>query len=246
VQQGYVVPVRPPRVVARVIQAEGSPSIHPFPGDGARWCRPRRLRPFPVLARASAALVGKRGQVTQDRFTSLFRPRTVVLGAMVALVATMLGATAIVARPQDPSVSGSGGPLHPAVDNTSRTADMIVTSTENTTIVSAVMDLGAKTHGCEVTASAEVKLTEDSFNVDVFSIGLDGTTNTVSSERRVHFVGTADFDVIWENAATNQGYDNLAGVHTFNFLVRNLLGAELRATTVTNATISVVCADRQL
>jgi hypothetical protein len=165
---------------------------------------------------------------------------------MVALVATMLGATAIVARPQDPSVSTSGGPLHPAVDNSSRTSDMIVSSSSNTTIVSALMDLGAKTHGCEVTASAEVlRGTSGSSGIYVFSIGLDGTASTLSSERKTQFVWTADQDVFWEHAATNQGYDNLSGGHGFNFLVRKS-DQFAPNTTVTNATISVVCADKQL
>jgi hypothetical protein len=181
--------------------------------------------------------------MTHESRTRLFRPRTIVFGVMVALLATTLGATALVAQPKDASVGTSDGPLHPVVDNTSRTADLLVTSTAFVTIVGATMDLGAKSHGCEVSASAEVQRTVDGTGTYVFSVGLDGTASTVSSERRLEFVSTADTDVVWGNAATNQGYDALSGAHTFNFLVRKSSGAD---TTVTNATITVVCTNRQL
>jgi hypothetical protein len=179
--------------------------------------------------------------MTHETRTRLFRPRTIVFGVMVALLATTLGATALVAQPKDASVT-SDGPLHPAVDNTSRTTDLLVTSTANVTIVGATMDLGAKSHGCEVSASAEVERTVDATGLFVFSIGLDGTTSTPSSERRLELLSTPDQDVVWGNAATNQGYDALSGVRTFNFLVR----ASGVNTTVTNATITVVCTNAQL
>ena len=176
----------------------------------------------------------------------LFSMRTIVLGGAIALLAMALGATALVAEPQDvTAAAGSSSPTHTGVDHTSRTVDFTVTSSTNASLVAAVLDLGAKLHGCEVTASAEVDRTSDATGVYVFSIGLDGATSTTSSERRIEFVSTADQDVIWENAATNQGYDNLSGSHTFNFLVRKD-SAGFANTTVTNATISVVCANSQL
>jgi hypothetical protein len=172
-----------------------------------------------------------------------FGTRVIVVGALIAVLATTLGATALLANPED-ATSGTS-PLHPAVDNTSRTTDLVVSSATNTAVVSAVMDLGAKSHGCEVTASAEVERTVNTTGVYVFSIGLAGTTGTTSSERRVEFVATADGDVIWEDAATNQGYDNLSGSQTFNFFVRKA-SAGTPNSTITNATISVVCANAQL
>jgi hypothetical protein len=96
------------------------------------------------------------------------------------------------------SSSASLDPRHPVVDNSSRTTDLTVTATTNMTVVSADLNLGAKSHGCEVTASAEVQRTMDHAGVYIFSIGLDGTTSTTSSERRMQFVSTADIDVIWE------------------------------------------------
>jgi hypothetical protein len=172
--------------------------------------------------------------------------RTLLLGAAIAALAlTMIAAVSVVAQPRDATSSGSSAPMHPAVDNTSRTTDLVVTSSTNTVITSAIMNLGAQTHGCEVTASAEVDRTTNTTGVYVFSIGLGGTTSTTSSERRVEFVATADADVIWEDATTAQGYDSLSGSQTFNFLVRKE-AATTPDTTVTNATITVVCADAQL
>jgi len=185
--------------------------------------------------------------MTSRKSKLLFGTRTVMLGAVIALLATTLGATALLAQPADVSVTSPAAlaPLHPAVDNTYRTSDFTVSSSTNAILVQAIMDLGAKSHGCEVTASAEVDRTVDATGVYVFSIGLDGTTSTTSSERRIEFVSTADTDVVWENAATNQGYDSLSGSHTFNFLVRKDLSGYAN-TTVTNATISVVCTNAQL
>jgi hypothetical protein len=177
------------------------------------------------------------------RGTFTFGARAITVGALIAILATTAGATALLANPGDSTSSGS--PLHPAVDNTSRTADMVITSATNTSVVAAVMDLGAKSHGCEVTASAEVQRTVNTTGVYVFSIGLAGTTSTTSSERRIEFVATADADVVWVDAATNQGYDNLSGAQTFNFFVRKAASSYPDAT-ITNASISVVCANAQL
>jgi len=172
-----------------------------------------------------------------------FGARTVILGAVVALVATTLGATALFAQPGDPSVTSlsSTEPEHVGVDNSSRTIDFLVTSTANAVLVTAVVDLGAKMHGCEVSASASVLQTGLDIGEYVFSIGLDGITSTASSERIVAFVNIS-LDGI---AATDQGYDNLSGRHTFYFLVRKSSGFDVD-TTVTNATITVVCANKQL
>jgi hypothetical protein len=176
---------------------------------------------------------------------TVFSMRALMFGLILALLATTFGATALMAQSSDATSSALQDPRHPAVDNTSRTVDFTVTSSTNASLVSAIMDLGPKSHGCEVTASAEVDRTVDGTGVYVFSIGLDSTTSTTSSERRIEFVSTADQDVIWENAATSQGYDSLSGSHTFNFLVRKD-SAGFVNTTVTNATISVVCANAQL
>jgi len=176
---------------------------------------------------------------------TVFSMRALMLGLILALLATTFGATALMAQSSDATSSALLDPRHPAVDNSSRTVDFTVTSSTNATLLSAVMDLGSKTHGCEVTATAEVDRTVDGTGVYVFSIGLDGTTSTTSSERRIEFVSTADQDVIWLSVATSQGYDSLSGSHTFNFLVRKDL-AGYPNTTVTNATISVVCANAQL
>jgi len=179
------------------------------------------------------------------RVRTLVRTRTMILAVVLALSSTMVAATAIMAAGQDRSVTRSGpeGPNHPIVDNTSRTTDLAVSSTSNVSVVAATVALGTKSHGCEVSASAEVERTTDGTGTYVFSIGLDGTTSTVSSERRIEFVSTADTDVIWEDATTTQGYDNLSGSHTFNLLVRRSSGVN---TTVTNATITLVCTDAQL
>jgi hypothetical protein len=175
-----------------------------------------------------------------------FGVRTIVAGGIIALLATTVGATALGAQPKDAAVSRTAlRPLHPAVDNTSRTSDLGVTSTTNTTIVSAVMNLGVNLHGCEVTATAEIDRTVNGTGTYVFSLGQNSTTSTTSSERRLEFVATSDTDVIWGNAATSQGYDDLSGTQTFNFLVRKDFSSAVN-TTVTNATISVVCTDTQL
>jgi hypothetical protein len=178
--------------------------------------------------------------------TPFSHPGTFLLGAaVVAIALTILAMSSVVAQPQDATSAGSSAPMHPAVDNTSRTSDLVVTSSTNTVITSAVMNLGTNSHGCEVTASAEVDRTVNTTGTYVFSIGLGGTTSTTSSERRLEFVATADTDVIWGNATTAQGFDSLTGSQTFNFLVRKE-AATTPDTTVTNATITVVCADAQL
>jgi hypothetical protein len=172
--------------------------------------------------------------------------RMILLGAAIAvLMLTMVAAVAVVAQPRDATSAAPSGAMHPAVDNTSRTIDLVVTSSTNAVVTSAIMDLGAQMHGCEVTASAEVDRTTNTTGVYVFSIGLGGTTSTTSSERRVEFVATVDGDVIWEDATTAQGFDNLSGSQTFNFLVRKE-AATTPDTTITNATITVVCANAQL
>jgi hypothetical protein len=173
----------------------------------------------------------------------LFRARSLMVVAIVAMVVTILGGTALIAAPGDSSVSAPDVPLASGIDNTSRTTDLIVSSTSNVSIVSATVDLGTKVEGCNVTATASVSRTVDGTGFYIFSVGLDGTTSTLSSERRIEFVSTADGDVIDEIAATTQGYDSLTGVHTFNFLVRKSSGVD---TTVTNATILVECNTKQL
>ncbi len=166
-----------------------------------------------------------------------------VIAAMAALVAT-LGAGTLLAQEND-AMSGPSSVLHPAVDNTSRTTDLVVTLDTNAVVAEAVMDLGAKSHGCEVTASAEVFRSTDAPGTYVFSIGRGSTASTTSSERRVQFVATGDLDVVWEDVATNQGYDNLTGIQTFYVLVRKKSQADAD-TTLTNETLSVVCANAQL
>jgi hypothetical protein len=173
----------------------------------------------------------------------LFSMRSLALGAIVAMLVTILGATALVAAPEDSSVSAPDVPLASGIDNTSRTTDLVVTSTSNVSIVSATVALGTKTEGCNVTATASVSRTVDGTGFYVFSVGLDSTTSTLSSERRIEFVSTTDADVVDEIAATSQGYDSLTGTHTFNFLVRKSSGVD---TTVTNATILVECNTKQL
>jgi hypothetical protein len=171
------------------------------------------------------------------------RTRVITLAAVLAVLATTLGATAILAAPADSTAAA--GMRHPAVDNTSRTVDLVISSAANQVVSSATMALGDKNHGCNVTATAEVERTVDTTGVYIFSIGRGGTTSTTSSERRMEFISSADADVIWANAATSQGYDNLSGSQTFNFLARKS-SAGTANTTVTNATIHVICANKQL
>jgi hypothetical protein len=173
----------------------------------------------------------------------LFSARPLILGAIVAILGTTLGATALIAGPEDSSVSAPNVPLASGIDSTSRTTDLVVTSTANVSIVSATVSLGTKVEGCNVTATASVSRTVDGTGFYIFSVGLDSTTSTLSSERRIEFVSTAESDVVDEIAATTQGYDSLTGVHTFNFLVRKSSGSDA---TVTNATLQVECNSKQL
>src|SRR2546421_1010060 len=92
---------------------------------------------------------------------TVFSMRALMLGLILALLATTFGATALMAQSSDATSSALLDPRHPAVDNSSRTVDFTVTSSTNATLLSAVMDLGSKTHGCEVTATAEVDRTVD-------------------------------------------------------------------------------------
>ena len=132
------------------------------------------------------------------------------------------------------------------MDDTSRTVDLVVTSTTPAALVSATLALAADhTHGCEVTASAEIERTTNATGTYIFGISLDNSSTTVaSSDRRVEMVATADIDVIWEDAATNQGFSGLSGSHTFFFSVRKQVSGDPNAT-ITAATISVVCMKKQ-